>query len=181
MKGKTSSIAAPCDALATRYATLTQLPRPRRVRMSHQGKINVTMISIALMIFAGALVAMVVIQPASGGSFTPPRPVIYLLPLGLVAAIAFVMRRSLVQQRWLLAEGEIAMALVTKQWAARNGHGIRYEFTTPEGEAFSRMTTDYARQLLAGMSVPIFYDPEEPKKQVALCAAFYELVLPGQS
>ena len=66
------------------------------------------------------------------------------------------------------------MARVTKQWAARNGYGIHYEFTTPEGEAFSRMSTDNARQLLVGMTVPIFYDPEEiRKKQVALCAAFY--------
>jgi hypothetical protein len=72
------------------------------------------------------------------------------------------------------------MARVTKQWTARNGHGIRYEFTTPAGEALSGTTTDNARQLLVGMSVPIFYDPQQPKKQVALCAAFYEVVLPGE-
>jgi len=30
------------------------------------------------------------------------------------------------------------------------------------------------------MSVPIFYDPQEPKKQVALCASFYEVVLRGE-
>ena len=72
------------------------------------------------------------------------------------------------------------MARVTKQWVARNGNGIRYEFTTPGGETFSRMTTDSARRLFAGMSVPIFYDSQRPKKQVALCAAFYEVVLPGE-
>jgi hypothetical protein len=33
---------------------------------------------------------------------------------------------------------------------------------------------------MEGMTVPVFYDPLEPKKQVALCAAFYEVVLPGQ-
>jgi hypothetical protein len=85
-----------------------------------------------------------------------------------------------VQQRWLLAMGELAMGRVTKQWIARNGNGIRYEFTTPAGETLSRMTIDNARQLLAGMSVPIFYDPRQPKKQVALCASFYEVVLPGE-
>ena len=72
------------------------------------------------------------------------------------------------------------MARVTKQWIARNGNGIRYEFTTPAGETFSRMTTDNARQLLVGMSVPIFYDPQQPKRQVALCASFYEIMLSGQ-
>ena len=45
------------------------------------------------------------------------------------------------------------------------------------GETFSRMTTDNARQLLVGMTVPVFYDPDEPKKQVALCASFYEVVM----
>lgn len=175
-----SSITAPDGATAELYKTLAGLPRPRPVRMSRQGKINVTVISIALVAFAGALVAMVMARPASGSEITPPRPVVYLLPLGLLAVIAFVMRRSLSQQRWLLAEGEISMARVTKQWPARNGNGIRYEFTTQGGEAFSRMTTDGAGQLLVGMRVPVFYDPEQPKKQVALCAAFYEVVAPGE-
>ena len=148
---------------------------------------NTVIISISLLVFAGVLVTMVVMQPASpaggpasGNNALPPRPVVYLLPIGLVAVIAFVMRRSLAQQRWLLTMGELSMGRVTKQWTARNGNGIRYEFTTPAGGAFSGMTTDSARQLLVGMSVPIFYDPQGPKKQVALCAAFYEVVLPGR-
>ena len=72
------------------------------------------------------------------------------------------------------------MARVTKQWAARNGNGIRYEFTTAAGEAFARMSTDSARLLDVGMNVPIFYDRQEPKKQVALSAAFYEVALPEE-
>jgi hypothetical protein len=148
--------------------------------MSRQGKMNTAIISISLLVFAAALVAIVMIKPVSGTGTAPPRPFVFVLPLGLVAVIAFVMQRSLAQQRWLLAEGELAMARVTKQWAARNGHGIHYEFTAPTGETFSRMTTDSARRLLVGMTVPIFYDSEEPKKQVAACAAFYEVVMPGE-
>ena len=80
----------------------------------------------------------------------------------------------------LLAEGEIATAQVTKRWMARNGPNIRYEFTTPLGEHFTRGAADGSRQLSVGMSVPIFYDPQRPKKQLALCASFYEVVLPGK-
>jgi hypothetical protein len=98
----------------------------------------------------------------------------------MIAAVVFFMRRSLVQQKWLLSMGEVAMGRVTKQWAARNGSGIRYEFTTPTGETITGMTTDATRQLLPGMSVPIFYDPRQPKKQVALCASFYEVQSPVQ-
>jgi hypothetical protein len=176
------SIAAPSEEVAKQYARLAELLRPRPVRMSRQGKRNVTIISIVLLLFAGVLVAMSVMQPAAARkNFTPPpRPLVYVLPLGLVAVIAFVMQRSLDRQRQLLAQGELAMARVTKQWIVRNGNGIRYEFTTPAGETFSGMTTDNARQLLVGMSAPIFYDPRRPKRQVALCACFYEIILSGQ-
>jgi hypothetical protein len=175
-----SSTAFPGDTKSDLYATLAELQRPRLVRMSRPGKMNTAIIFISMLVFAGVLGAIVVMHPASGGNPTLPRPLVYLLPLGLVAAIAFVMRRSLAQQRRLLAMGELAMARVTKQWTARNGNGVRYEFTTPTGETLSGMTTDNSRQLLVGMSLPIFYDPQQPKKQVAPCAAFYEVVLPGQ-
>jgi hypothetical protein len=178
----TTSISAPNEEVAKQYAWLVELPRPRPVRMSRQGKMNVAVISIALLAFAGALVAMSVMQPAAARkNFTPPpRPLVYVLPLGLAALIALVMQHSLNRQRQLLAGGELAMARVTKQWIARNGNGIRYEFTTPAGETFSRMTTDSARQLVVGMTLPVFYDAQQPKRQVALCASFYEIILSGQ-
>jgi hypothetical protein len=84
------------------------------------------------------------------------------------------------KQKQLLADGEMAMALVTKRWLARNGPNIRYEFTTPLGEHFSRGAPDGPRQLSVGMNVPIFYDPQNPKKQLALCASFYEVVISSE-
>jgi hypothetical protein len=90
-----------------------------------------------------------------------------------------VMLRKITQQKDLLAEGEMATARVTKRWIARNGPNIRYEFMTPLGEHFSRGTADASRQLSVGMNVPIFYDQQRPKKQLALCASFYEVILPG--
>jgi hypothetical protein len=176
----TSPTAAPGKGMAELYATLAELQRPRLVRMSRLGKMNTAIILISMLTFAGVLAAIVVIHPASHRIPTLPQPVVYLLPLGLVAVIAFFMWRSLAQQRRLLAMGELSVARVTKQWTARNASGIRYEFTTPTGETVSGMTTDHSRQLLVGMSLPIFYDPQEPKKQVAPCAAFYEVALPGQ-
>ena len=179
----TSLASVPRDAIAERYAALAELQRPRPVRMSRQGKLNAAIISISLLLFAGGLVAMIALHPASpaggpasGGNTTLPRSVVYLLPIGLVAALAFAMRRTLARQRELLSMGEVAMARVTKQWTARNGNGIRYEFTDPAGGTISGMTTDSARELVVGMSMPVFYDRENPKRQVALCAAFYEVV-----
>jgi hypothetical protein len=133
-------------------------------------------------VFGFVLVAMALLQPSAArrNSAPPSRALVIALPLGLLTTMALVMQRVLARERELLGEGEVVMGRVTKQWTARNGNGIQYEFTTPSGETISRMTTDFARQLMDGMSVPVFYDALDPKKQVALCAAFYEVVLPGQ-
>jgi hypothetical protein len=177
----TASIAAPNDDIDQKYRALAELQRPRPVRMSRVGKINVAVIAIGLLVFAVALIVMAVLKPnAANANFRqPPRPLVIILPLGLVTALALFMRHSLLEQQRLLTLGEIAVARVTKQWTARNGNGIRYEFTTPAGDTFSRLSTDSTRLLEVGMIVPIFYDRQEPKKQVALSAAFYEVVLPG--
>ena len=179
----TSGIAAPKEAAAEQYRLLFELPRPRPVRMTRRGKTSVAVIVGAVLMFGLALVAMALLQtPAARRNGAPPsRALVIALPLGLLTTMALVMQRALARERELLGEGEVVMGRVTKQWTARNGSGIRYEFTTASGETISRMTTDFARQLLEGMTVPVFYDPLEPKKQVALCAAFYEVVLPGQS
>ena len=181
LQDRTTSTAAPSGEVPEQYKVLAELQRPRLVRMSRQGILNVTATALALLVFAGALIAMTMLRPAaSGGNIAPPsRSLVTVLPVALIAVIAVVMMRSLTQQRQLLTVGEIGLARVTKQWSARNSNGIRYEFTTPAGEKFSRMTTDSSRRLAEGMSVPIFYDRQQTKKQVALCAAFFEVVLPG--
>jgi hypothetical protein len=174
------SIAALTDSADKQFSRLAELQRPRRVRMSRLGKMNAAVIAISLLMFMAALIVIVVIQPAAGRARAYPRAAVFLLPVGLAVGIVWVMRRSLVQQKWLLEMGSLAMGRVTKQWIARSGYGIRYEFTTASGETISRATTDTSSQLLEGMSVPVFYDPQAPKKQVALCASFYEIVLPGK-
>ncbi len=181
LQGGTTSITAPSEEIAEQYKVLAELPRPRPVRLSRQGKMNILIVSIAWLMFAGVLVAVAVLRPVtSRGNITPPNPLVYIVPAGLLALITYATRRALVQQRQLLSLGTLAMGRVTKQWIARSGNGIRYEFITPTGETISRMTIDNARQVLAGMTIPIFYDARHPKKQVALCASFYEVNLPGQ-
>ena len=178
----TGSIAAPNEAAAEHYRLLLELPRPRPVRMTRRGKMSVSVIVGAVLVFAFVLVAMALLQPPAARRNGAPasRALVIALPLGLLTAMALVMQRALGRERELLGEGEVVMGRVTKQWTARNGRGIRYEFTTASGETISRMTTDFAQQLMEGMALPVFYDALDPKKQVALCAAFYEVVLPGQ-
>jgi hypothetical protein len=149
--------------------------------MSRRGKTNATVITIALLValasFAAGLAAT---SKAAGRNPTPPRFLSSGLPIVFVVVVVVVMLRTINQQKELLAEGEMAVARVTKRWIARNGPNIRYEFTTPLGEHFSRGAADASRQLAVGMNVPIFYDQQRPKRQLAMCASFYEVILPGQ-
>jgi len=88
--------------------------------------------------------------------------------------------RQVTRQKLLLADGEIAMARVTKRRASRHGPAIQYEFETQLGRQFSRSAADGSGRLSAGMSVPVFYDSQDPKKQLALCGSLYEVILPGE-
>jgi hypothetical protein len=162
---------------------LAEMPRPRPVRMSLRGKIVGMIVSIALLasfgIYAAAGASM---QRTTGLRDNGPSPFpMYGLSIFIVVAFGIFIVTTIGRQKSLLAGGEMAIAQVTKQWAARNGPNITYEFTTPLGEHFSRNAADASRKLSVGMSVPVFYDPQSPKKQLALCASFYELVLPGKN
>jgi hypothetical protein len=158
------------------------MARPRPVRMSRRGKIIAAVVSTALLSSLGiyAAAGMAMRRPAGGQYAGPSQFPVYALSIAFIVVYGIVMLNVIGRQKRLLAEGEIATAHVTKRRMARNGPNIYYEFTTPLGEHFSRGAADGSRQLSVGMNVPIFYDPQRPKRQLALCASFYEVVLPGK-
>lgn len=170
--------AGPYDEIARAIA---ELPRPRRVRMSRRGKLTAVMVTAILLasmgLFVSGLAAKTAAAQRNGGrqQFLP-----FALPILFILIIVPVMLLTVAGQNSLLADGEIATARVTKRWAARHGPKIRYEFNTPLGEHFSRSASDGPGQLQVGMTVPVFYDSQKPKKQVALCASLYEIVMPGE-
>jgi len=160
---------------------LAELPRPRPVRMSRRGKTIAAMVSAALLASLGIFATSIAVTSAVAGRGTgPPQLLVFVPPIALILVIVPLMLRKIAQQKFLLSEGEIATGRVTNRWLARNGPYIRYEFTTPLGENFSRSAADSTRQLSVGMNVPILYDPQRTKNQLALCASFFEVVLPGQ-
>lgn len=176
--GTPGDIAGPYDEMSRVLATL---PRPRPVRMSRRGKIFAIVVLSALLASMGIYaVAGVLAQRAAGGQEAGASQFpVYALSIAFIAVFGIVMLNVIGRQKRLLAEGEMATAHVTKRWMARNGPNIYYEFTTPLGEHFSRGAADGSTKLSVGMTVPVFYDPQKPKRQLALCASFYELVLPG--
>jgi hypothetical protein len=181
LQASAPEIAAPNQNLAEQFRILLELPRPRPVRLSSRGKSSLTVMGAGLLLLVIVLVLMVSLPSAGARKNIAPRrlALVYALPLGLAGVLAILTRRGLARERRLLAEGEVALGRVTRQWSSRNGNGIRYEFTTATGETISRSATDYSRQFYEGMSVPVFYEAQQPKRQIALCGSFYEIELPG--
>ena len=156
--GRATSIAAPSEAVAEQYRLLAELPRPRPVRMSRQGKMNATIISISLLVFAGALVAMVVMQPVSGTAriHAPPRPLVYVLPL--VAGCGDCIRDAALARAATVAALRGGTCHGPRDQAVDRAQRPRNPLRIHDagGETFSRMTTDNARQLLVGMTRAYF-------------------------
>lgn len=165
------------------FRTLLELPRPRPVRLSARGKSSLIVLAAGLLLLVIILTLMASLPEAgTRRSIAPGRMIlVYAVPLGLVAVLGLLMRRGLAREKELLAEGELTLGRVTRQWRCRNGNGIRYEFTPAGGQSISRSCTDYSRQFSEGMAVPVFYQTDQPSRQIAACGSFYEIAAPGQA
>jgi hypothetical protein len=161
---------------------LAAVPRPRAVRMGRRGKSTSVLVAVILAVSMTLFVAGLTAQTkASGANAGSSQMVKFALPIVFILVFVPFQLLTITRQKGLIAEGEIATGRVIERRLARHGPTIRYEFTTPLGEHFSRSASDGTGQLSPGMSVPIFYDPQKPKKQLALCASFYEVVMPGEN
>jgi hypothetical protein len=176
--GGNGPIPGPYDEIGRAIAAL---PRPRRVRMSRRGKLTAAMVAAVLLASVGLFVSSLAAKSAAAQrNGEQPQLLPFTLPIVFIVVIVPVMLFNFTRQKPLLAEGEIATARVIKRQAARHGPRIQYEFTTPLGENFKRSASDGPGQLQVGMSVPVFYDSQTPKKQLALCASLYEIVMLGE-
>lgn len=170
-------IAGPYDEIAR---ILVDLPRPRPVRFSRRGKSTLVLVAAVLIAALGILLAGLAAKSPQRATPGQSQTLPLAVPILFILVIGPVLLRQVTRQKLLLADGEIAMARVTKRRASRHGPAIQYEFATPLGQQFSRSSADGSGRLSAGMSVPVFYDPQDPKKQLALCGSLYEVVLPGE-
>ena len=177
-KAPSQNVAGPFDEIA---AILASMPRPREVRLSFRGKSTVTVLIIALLAsLAGYFATLAVARRSLGDQ----RPQASQFPadafaIGTISVIAVVLLTVVARQKQLMAEGELAIARVTQRWQTHRGPAIRYEFTTLGGQRLQGGSGDGSRKLEEGMSVPVFYDAQKPKKQLALCASFFEVNVPG--
>lgn len=157
------------------FPELVALPRPRKLKMTWKGRFYV--------VFALAVVGLFTVYglPAFWTEFNSPHTSHgknWLLVLSVVFIYwnAFTFFRNRFRERRLLANGELVSGYVTAQ---RNGgytHAIQYCFKLAGGKLVTGRCNDASRSLYEGMTVPVFYDEENPTCSIPLNCSLTRIV-----
>ena len=91
-----------------------------------------------------------------------------LVPIAVIYGYPFAFFRNRFRERQLLASGELTSGYVTTQNNGRYVHSIQYCFRLAAGKLITGRCNDDSRSLYEGMTVPIFYDVEDPTRSVPL-------------
>ena len=154
--------------------------RPREIRMSTRGRVSLSVALVAVLGFAaifGLHLYTVWARKLSLAAFTPGDWVIAAI-VALLLLLPYAMWRSQVRECDLLENGEVALATVVRQWKGDKGSSsVEYEFKDFQGETRKGMGFDYTEKLFEGMCVAVFYDRDNPKRQIPACATYHEVVL----
>lgn len=173
-----AATAGASTALSPEYQALLETPAPRRVRMARRATMNLLAPMAVVVLFEAIILGHLYFVWARAHSFTifETRDWAAMVLGVLLLFIPLSVWRAQGRERDLLENGEIAVAKVIKQWSVRNGASIVYEFTDSHGEKRRQGGFDYTGRLFEGASVPVFYDRDNPKRQVAACSALHEVV-----
>lgn len=156
---------------------LPQFGRPRSVRLGFKAKVTALWVSSPLIVMALA---------AWDQHRDPTRGItiqglIIVFAVSQVALWAFFWMRPFLKHKSLISQGEVATVRIAEILRPARGYPYaRYAFETPFGKSFTRMGQTARSDLASGMKVPVFYDLKNPKRQIALCCAFFDVVPPGQ-
>ena len=186
-RGGDASFATAASASVNReksqqYDFLVSLPPPRPVRLGPRGKIMLTVVLLVVFFLDAFLIWSLYGLWYGTRSFADFHgPQIFLASLtALIACVPFFVRRGIVRHKNLMENGAVAMARVTGQRTLKNNSVITYEFEDANGKTISESGPDLTRSLFEGMTVPVFYDAKNPKRHVAACGSFFEIVNPSE-
>lgn len=158
-------------------------PRPRPVRLSRRGKFWLLLLGSVL---AGIEVLLIVFlysnwnQEGSWADLVQNHGVAFYSALFL-PVLPFLYRRVLGHQRSLFEEGEVAIATVKSRYKKnrRGAFYVKYNFRDLEGNVVESESLDSTSLLREGSGMLVFYDGDNVDDQIAECAAYYEVMLPG--
>jgi len=174
--GKSAAVIEP----SAQQQALLRTSRPREIRMSTRGRVSLSVALLAVLGFAamfGVHLYAVWAAKLSFAVFTTGDWVITGI-VALLLLLPFAMWRSQVRECDLLENGEVALATVVGQWKGDKGSSsIQYEFKDYQGQTRKGSGFDYTEKLFEGMPVAVFYDRDNPKRQIPACATYHEVVI----
>jgi hypothetical protein len=149
------------------FPDLVAVPPPRKLRMTSKGRFYT--------VFALAAVSLLTVYglPAFWTEFNNPHSLsgrnwlLVIVPI-VVYGYSFVFFRNRIRERQLLANGELASGHVTAQFNGEYTHSVQYCFKTSADRLVFGRCNDASRSLYEGMTVPVFYDPDNPTRSIPL-------------
>ena len=170
---------APSAEATAKYQALLRASRPREIRMSSQGKFGVIAGLLMSLGFAAAIGMHLYTKWVPRQSFVRFQTSDWAMGGfgALLLLLPFGIWRGQKTECDLLEDGEVALAKVTRQWSGDKGSSsIECEFKDFSGQVHKVIAVDNTRKLLQSMYVPVFYDRNNPARQVAYCATLHEVV-----
>jgi hypothetical protein len=161
------------------FRLLLEMPRPRPVRVSSKGRTNLAIAMLGVAAFALIFLIHVWSSYRAAGSFAdlPRADWLWLALAAGIALLPYATWKNVQRQKALLATGEVALARVVRQMSNRSTFTIQYEFQDAKGQTVKGFATDVTRSVYEGMSVPVFFDAQDPGRRVVQCESFCEVAL----
>lgn len=161
---------------------LQALPRPRPVRFRFRGNLVVVALVMAIFFISGGFAF--VLSGARGGHLPKSFEIFPILfPLlfatlifGILILSPFYSEKA---NRPLLRDGELAFARVIAQRTIPQGKAsysqITYEFKANSGQVLQSSAKDLSFSVFEDMTIPVFYDPTNPSKNIPLCSTYLQI------
>jgi hypothetical protein len=159
---------------------LQSMPRPRRVRFRFSANVAGMIMVFAAIGILNAFIFLAASRPphrSGNDSFAPFIPLLFVIIVfaAVVLMPYFRDKRNLP----LLRDGELAFARVVSQRTVQQGKSsyssIDYEFKTSSGLQIRSTARDLTNSVFEDMTIPVFYDPLNPGKNVTLCATYLKV------
>jgi uncharacterized protein (DUF983 family) len=155
---------------------LQVLPRPRKVQIRFAKGLAIMLVAVGLLAFTGFYVAAhsAARVPNHRGGTTVTSPFLIMAVFFVILVLVPFFRDKKAMP--LLRDGELALGRVTFQQNVSQGKSsysrIGYEFKTNSGQLIQDQAKDLTFSLYEDMTIPVFYDPQNPSKNVTPCATF---------
>ena len=155
---------------------LQSLPRPRRVRLRVPASLLIILLFLVLL--PVGVIFLKTHHPAAARGHVNSSGFL-AVPIIFVVLIVVPYFRDKISAP-LLRDGELALARVTYQENIQVGKSsysrIAYEFKTSSGQLIQERAKDLTYSIYEDMTIPVFYDPADPSKNVTPCATYLRVV-----